>query len=186
MSAKKLAATPRQIGALVAMFLGEDWERKRVYRGHRYPALYRPDEQIPDWGIADYMRVQRMGGASFRMREAMAQDGLIVSRWTRGHLRIENKPTAKGLRILKAKYPGLPDIDRRLAEREAVEAEEAAAEDAERIRKAEARAERKATESARKVERMAAILRDYQVSHSLADDQLAAIWDRVIREDIAI
>ncbi len=187
-AAKKLAATPRQTEALVAMYLGEDWDHKRVYRGHGYSALYPPDEQIPDWGVVDRMhRVQRMGGASHRMREAMADDDLIVSYFNeRGHLRIENRPTAKGLRILKAKYPALPDIDQRLAEREAVEAEEAEAARAKEAERARKNAERKANEATNKAERMATILREYQVSHALTNDQLVAIWDRVNREDVHI
>lgn len=192
MSAVELpTVTPRQLEALVSIFLGDGYRQRRVYRGHGYPALYGSDEDIPDWGKASRIGgyASSMGGATARMLETLADKGLVPRKeYERigGSYVDGSKVTSLGLRVIQQRHPTIPNIAEKLAEVEAAEAE--AVSERERIaaEMAQQREQRAVRRQREREERMAAILRDYQVSHSLTPDQLAAIWLRVVDEEMAL
>jgi len=96
---------------------------------------------------------------------------------------VRDRITSQGLKALKAKYPELPEIDQRIAEREQIEADEAAAAEARRAEDRRQLDDSRERRKAARAEQMAAILRDYQISHSLTEDQLRDMWLRVVDEE---
>jgi hypothetical protein len=176
--------TARQLEAMVNLYCGDDFRSRRLSPKHKCNALCAHGE-VPPWGVKDrWHYAQQMGGAVHRMQTAMAEAGWLE--WKRtgsGRAYSQRKLTAAALAILKAKYPGLPSINVVLAQAQAAEAEAAqreAAEQAEFRQQSEARRIERQRERA---ERMAAVLRDYQVAHSLSDEQLRDIWLRVVDEE---
>lgn len=190
MSAPQDKLTPRQLTALVSVYFGDGVRTNRIYRGHGSPALYGPDDQIPEWGKTGmYGRGSSMGGAISRMVTALEDLDVFplkVSERT-GHAWYQtDRLTVKGLQLLKARYPALPDIDARIAEREAEEAaERVAAEEKRRANRAELNRRAEARKAERR-ERMAAVLQDYQVPHQLTPDQLEAMWLRIAGEEVEL
>lgn len=168
--------SPRQLEVLVNVFLGEDHSvRRAVLAGD------------PVWG----RRVGwagNGGGSRRRMLESMEAIGLfpLVTSERSGRSWYSNRTiTAKAMRLLRHHYPDLPDINQRIAEREQAERDQAEAEairDAENERRRLAEAERR---EAWRTEQMALILQDYQVAHTLTDDQLRAMWFRVVDTEMA-
>lgn len=180
----EIKVTPRQLECLVNIYLGDAWD------GHRSTERYSWREGddvavIPAWGRPDSMRRgSSMGGAKRRMHDAMGDADLLVVEYSeRGYRYVRDRLTTKGLKALKAKYPELPEIDQRIADREQIEADEAAAAEAKRAenrRQLDASRERR---KAARAEQMAAVLRDYQISHSLTEDQLRDMWMRIVDEE---
>lgn len=180
--------TPRQLECLINIYLGDQsWDGHRSCERHSWRE---GDDTviIPAWGRPEsFGRRSRMGGAINRMHDAMGDAGLLVVEYSeRGYRYVRDRITSQGLKALKAKYPELPEIDQRIADREQAEADEAAADEAKRAedrRQLDASRERR---KAARAEQMAAIPRDYQISHSLTEDQLRDMWLRVVDEEMKL
>lgn len=179
--------TSRQFEVLVNIYLGDQHSDGRRSRERYKWKEGDEDVVIHPWGRprAYGSHVGNMGGAVRRMKEAMAEGGLLEYRiGSRGHTWVRDNLTLKALLTLQIKYPTLPDIEQRIADQRAKD--EAAAVDAKLEAQANeaARLKRAAKRKVERKDRMEAVLRDYQIDHSLTDDQLVDMWSRIVEEEV--
>lgn len=185
MNAATKKPTKRQSEVLVNIFLGDRWD---VSRGdERYSWVEGDDKAvIPPWGRPSrYGYKSSMGGALRRMREAMAEAGWLQYKISeRGSTWVYDRLTVQALEFLKSKFPTLPNIDQRIADQRAADQEAADQEAREREQMRERLAQGADRRKADRIERMEAVLRDYQVRHDLKPDQLLSMWNRIAEEEM--
>lgn len=184
-----MAITKRQEEVLLNIHLGD-----QSYDGKRSRELHSWDEKdkglvLPPWGRpARFGYVRSMGGATRRMMDAMGEAGLLPVRVSpRGYTTVSRSSlTAKGARHLMDRFPDLPGIADAVKAAEEREAAEKAKEQEEREAARLEREKRAIRRQGERQERMAAVLRDYQIPHSLTPDQLEAMWLRIVDEEMKL
>lgn len=178
--------TKRQEDVLLNIFLSD-----QAYDGERTREPWesytkRHGQPVPEWGRpVTHQGRGRAGGARTRMIERLMDAGLMRCRWSPSGYRIAltGSLPVKGLQYLLERFPALPGLTEAIAGASKEEADAAAAKAKEREEQEAARLKRAEARAAERRERMAAVLRDFQVRHDLTQNQLEAMWLRIVEEE---
>lgn len=177
--------TRRQRDVLINLYLGDQVaDGKRVLK---WEELGTEPVDVPAWGLPARFGNwnSNMGGAVRRMKVRLGEDGWLEYRINQfGNVYGLNKLTLKALEWLKLTFPELPDIDKKVADQRAAEDQAKVDQAIQKQANEAARLKRRAKRKNERRTRMEAVLRDFQVQHSLTDDQLVDMWTRIADEEV--